>query len=357
MIKGLERVLENTGNPGLSELRLMLEELLGGNGAESRLIEEQMLRSQAHSARVYRLRFAINGRVSSMIVKLVKPQNMRRSELAAKHWLPAVGLGDHGPGLLASVTDRSGDCVWQVYEDFGDNELNCRQPDPDRVKAAIQLVVQVHTRFAGNPLLGEIRMYGRDLGIHFYESTVRDAILALEACRPPEQQRPLYERLRQRLYKVRDEFPARAQAFEEWGGPETLLHGDLWTTNVFVIPTSNGLHARLIDWDLSGVGPASYDVSTFLLRFAPCHRAWILDAWTEEVARAGWRMPPQQELNFMFETQELARYSNRVIWPAIGLIEDHAPWGWEELVMVDQWFEDLKPVLALEPEKSATSWA
>jgi len=76
MIKGLERVLENTGNPGLSELRLMLEELLGGNGAESRLIEEQMLRSQAHSARVYRLRFAINGRVCSMILKLVKPQNM-----------------------------------------------------------------------------------------------------------------------------------------------------------------------------------------------------------------------------------------------------------------------------------------
>jgi phosphotransferase family enzyme len=355
MIEGFDKALEGCVQSEMTALRGLLEELLGGHGAQGRLVEEQMLRSHAHSSRVYRLRFAINGRVCSLIVKFVKPQNTQRSELAAKRWLPAVGLGDHGPGLLASVTERSGDCVWQVYEDFGDNELNCRQPDPERVSATLQLVVQVHTRFAGHPLLGEIRMYGRELGIPFYESTVRDAIVALEACHPPEPQRPLHERLRRRLYKLHDELPARARAFEEWGGPETLLHGDLWTTNVFVIPGPNGLHARLIDWDLSGVGPVSYDVGTFLLRFAPCHRPWILEAYTEEAARAGWQMPPEQELNYLFETQEYARFSNRVIWPAIGLVQDHAPWGWEELAMVDQWFEDLKPVLALEPGRPAAA--
>ena len=357
MIEGFDKTLEGCAPSEMTELGGLLEELLGGNGTKSRLIEQETLCSHAHSLGVYRLRFATDGQVCSMVVKRVKSQNTRRSELAVKRWLPAVGLGGHGPGLLGCAAVHSGVYAWQVYADHGDNQLDHRQPDPDRVRATIKLVAQIHRRFAGHPLMGEIRMYGKDLGIHFYESTVRDAIVALEACHPSETQRPLYERLLQRLRKVHEEMPARLRAFEEWGGPETLLHGDLWTTNVIVIPTSNGLHARLIDWDLSGVGPASYDLSTFLLRFAPCHRHWILDAYTEEMARAGWQMPPEQELNYLFETQEYARYSNRVIWPAIGLELDHISWGWEELAMVDQWFEDLEPVLALEPERPAARLA
>jgi len=46
-----------------------------------------------------------------------------------------------------------------------------------------------------------------------------------------------------------------------------------------------------------------------------------------------------------------------VIWPAIAVGQDHASWGWEQLAMVDQWFERLKPLLALEPGEPATSLA
>ncbi len=355
MIEGLDKELQGRAQASTTELRELLEELLGEHGPEARLIEQQMLRSHAHLSRVFRLRFAVNGQVRSMIVKRLRPENTRRSELAAKRWLPAIGLGDHGPALLGSVPERSGVYVWHVYEDLGDHELDSRLPDQDRIKAAIKLIVQVHTRFAGHPLLGEVRMHGRELGVHFYESNVRDAIQALRAVEPPEQYRPLHSRLMGRLYKLRDELPARARAFAECGGPETLLHGDLWPTNVFVIPTDNGFHARLIDWDLSGVGPVSYDLSTFLLRFSPYHRPWILEAYADEVSRTGWQMPPEPELNFLFETQEYARFSNRVIWPALALMREQASWAWDELTMVDEWFEDLKPVLPLEPEQAVAS--
>jgi fructosamine-3-kinase len=37
----------------------------------------------------------------------------------------------------------------------------------------------------------------------------------------------------------------RAQALAESGGPETLLHGDLWTVNTFVMTTPRGLKRGL----------------------------------------------------------------------------------------------------------------
>src|SRR2546423_1614551 len=80
------------------------------------------------------------------------------------------------------------------------------------------------TRFAGHPLLGEVRLHGGDLGVRFYESNVRDAIYALEAWRPAAQQSGTRDRLLGRVYKLRDELLQRAQAETDWGGHETLLH-------------------------------------------------------------------------------------------------------------------------------------
>src|SRR5204863_4900726 len=116
-----------------------------------------------------------------------------------------------------------------------------------------------------------------------------------------------------RLQKLHAEQPARAEALAELGGPETLLHGDLWTTNTFVMPGANGPRARLIDWDHAAVGPASYDLSTFLLRFPSERRTQILDLYQEAVAPAGWRLPPPAALNLLFETAEYARFANRII--------------------------------------------
>jgi len=52
MIEGLERVLEDSGQRGVKELRGLLQELLGGRDATGRLLEEQML--QPRAMRVFR---------------------------------------------------------------------------------------------------------------------------------------------------------------------------------------------------------------------------------------------------------------------------------------------------------------
>ena len=343
MIEGLDRVLEGSGQAGVTELRGLLQELLGGPGIMGRLLEEQML--QPRAMRVFRLRFAVNGQTHSLVVKRLKPEIARRSELVANRWLPAIGLDDGGPPLLGSVAERSGVCVWHVYDDLGQHELDPRAPDRESVRTAIELIARIHTRFAGHALLGEIRLQGGDLGIRFYESNVRDAIYALEAWQPAAPQNGLRDRLLDRLYKLRDELPERAQALAKWGGPETLLHGDLWAINVFVIPAANGRRARLIDWDHAAVGPASYDLSTFLLRFPSEHRPWVLELYRQAVADNGWRVPGERELNLLFETHEYARFANRIIWPAIALVMDGAAWGAEALAEIEGWFEQFEPVL------------
>src|SRR5256885_12148106 len=117
MIEGLDRVLEGSGQGGVTELRSLLQELLGGPDIMGRLLEEQML--QPRAMRVFRLRFAINGQTRSVVVKRLKPQIARRSELAAKRWLPAIGLGGGGPPLLGSVLEPSCACPWPVHDELG----------------------------------------------------------------------------------------------------------------------------------------------------------------------------------------------------------------------------------------------
>src|SRR6266576_1238832 len=348
MIEGLDHLLESRGQPGLAQLRGLLRELLGGHEAEGRLIEEQTL--QPRGLRVFRLRFAINGHVRQVIVKRLRPEIALRGALIAERWLPAVGMRDSGPALLGSVAEPGGNCAWHVYDDLGPCELDTSRLDREKVSAAIKLIAQLHLQFARHPLLGEVRLHGCDLGIHFYDANVRDAIYALEACQPSSQQTPVLDSLLQRLSTLRQELPQRAEALDAWGGPETLLHGDLWHINIFVIPTAHGLHAGLIDGGHASVGPASYDLSTFLLRLPTQERSWVLDLYRAETSRAGWCLPPMPMLNFLFETAEYARLANRIIWPAIALVQDQAPWAWESLAEVDQWFKDLVPVLPCETE-------
>ena len=149
-------------------------------------------------------------------------------------------------------------------------------------------------------------------------------------------------------YPLLADMPRRAEALKEVGGPDTLLHGDLWRENAFVTVSSEAARVQLIDWDHAGVGPLTYDLSTFLLRFPSAERRWILDRYRKKLSGAGLRLPSERELNVLFETAEYARFANRIIWPAIAIAEDKQPWGWEALSEIDEWFENFEPVLALD---------
>ena len=348
MIEGLDQALHATGEPGLPELRRALGTVLAGSASSLRFADEQRLK-----ARVFRLRFNAGQHSQSVVVKRLDPIEAKRNELAAMEWLPAVRLAANGPGLLGASATTDGPWIWHVYQDLGDATLEGREGDAGRVAAAVRLIARIHSRFASHPRIAECRPYGT-FGISYFASNVRGALRGLESLRPPtitlsRSREALRDRLLAQLEMLLESVPRRARCLAEWGGPETLLHGDLWTSNTFVLGTPSDFEPRLIDWDRAGVGPMSYDLSTFLLRFSPAQRPWILDLYARSLENQAWRLPSTPHLNLLFETAELARYANCLIWPALAIANQGAGWGFAALAEVEQWFGTLEPVLAVEP--------
>jgi thiamine kinase-like enzyme len=140
----------------------------------------------------------------------------------------------------------------------------------------------------------------------------------------------------------------RAELLAECGGPETLLHGDLWTINVLVRSVAGGLETRLIDWDHAGVGPVSYDLSAFLMGFRPEARDAILSRYREcyeQSSNTTPRWPSRAEWNALFDTAERARLANAVVWRTLGALDGHVAWALDELAWYDAAFAALGPVL------------
>jgi len=345
---GVGDVLEARGEPGWAELGEALRALLDGADPAVRVIGVQQLK-----AKVYRLQLDAGAPWSSVVVKRLEPAVAHRTQLVAQRWLPALGLGDRCARLLGVAGDRAARLVWHVYEDLGDDTLAAR-PTSDRVRATVDLVAEFHTRAARHPVLPDVRRYGEGFGIQYFTANVADAIAALEGLaasgiEPPPEHAGVTARLLERLRGLTADTPRRARAFERAAGPDTLLHGDLWTINAFVAETTGGgaggrgggPRARLVDWDKVGVGPFSYDLSTFLFRFPPAERPWVLEYYRKAVTRAGWRLAPARELQLLFDTAERARYANRLIWPALALLQERADWGFPELAEVERWFREL----------------
>lgn len=346
MIDGLENALLDSRQPGLTELRRVLLEVLDGSRAAGRLVSEQNLKG----CKVYRLAFEVAGQPRTLVVKRLDPTVARRNQLVATRWLPAADMSQTCPVLLGVAAERSARCVWHVYEDLGDRRLDTAHPEPSRVEAAVSLIGRLHVRFAEHPLLAECRMHGHDLGMAFYTANIRDAIRGLEALQPPSvdpdtDQQALRDRLLRRLYTLLDEAPHRARIMAEVGGPETLVHGDLWPENIRAVPTRHGVEIRLIDWDKVGVGPVTYDVSTFLYRFSARERPWILDRYQEAVAPLGWRVTSTSDLSLLLETAEISRVANRLIWPCIEAVHAQATWAFDSLAEMETWFDLIEPAL------------
>jgi len=327
------------------ELTRVLETLFGEPGTSAWLVERQELKPD-----VYRLQIEAGGEARSVIVKRLDPGCARRNQLVTERWLPAVDLGGRVPSLLGIAAESSGKAVWHVYEDLGNEILETTDPDPESLEEAVDLISQIHTRFAGHHLLAECRLYGDDFGAGFFGANVRDAIRSLEALGPQavemaSKDAALRDRLLRRLFGLLDEAPSRVRLLAEFGAPETFLHGDLWTTNALIVPGHDGPEARLIDWDHVGVGPISYDLSTFLARFPVADRHSVLDLYRRGVGHCGWRLPAVRVLNILFDTAEYARLANRIIWPALAALDGQASWAFQELALLEQWLEELRPVL------------
>jgi hypothetical protein len=311
-------------------------------GRSVRLVAHERLKTDVH-----RLFVEVDGAERSLIVKWTDPVVARRCWLVARRWLPAVGLEDLRAPLLGVATERNGHRTWHVYDDLRGHPLSTERPVEDEVEAAVDAVARVHTSFADHPLLRECRLWGGDRGIYYYSANLRDAVIALRSLdldRRGADASAVRDSLLQRINRLQEQESERARALAAGGGPETLLHGDLWPTNAVVLADGGSPRVRLVDWDEAAVGPIGFDLSTFLLRFGSSHRPWILDAYRRAVDRmAGWQLPPEQELNLIFETAAQARLASLLVWSVAA--DDESDWLLERLAEMVEWLDAVEPVL------------
>lgn len=345
MIEGLKSLLENKNQQGIVELQAVLQDLLGKDVNGRLLAEEKLLRS-----RVYRLKFEIEGSVKSFVVKRLSPAKGQLERTAVERWLPHAGLETSAPPLIAAAAEKTGKCIWHIYDDLGDCSLTNYLQDTAIVREAIKLLARVHTSFVDHVFLSECRLLGENYDINFFSTCVKEAYRTLEIAKRNTDDGhtiglSIIDSLLQRLSKLYDNRAFYEVVMKEYNGPETLLHGDLWTTNFLIQRNSDNIHILLIDWDHIGAGPIYYDLSTFLMRFELKDRAGIVDLYQEAIGFTNWQLPGFEILNALFETSEYARLANATIWPAIAAAESQAEWAFDGLKEIDGWFEDMQPVL------------
>jgi Phosphotransferase enzyme family len=296
--------------------------------------------------RVYRLWFETATGPRAVVVKRQRPRWARANQLVATRWLPAVGLNAICPAVRGAYGEAGSAEVWQLYEYVPGEPIDRLDPDPARVNAVVDLLAEVHGRFAGHALLAECREHCDDLGIGFFTSQVARCTGVLRRIgsagfRQPRKQRELTDRLCDRLERLSRDWHHRVDASRSADRCTTLLHGDLWTTNTLVDARNGGLQARLIDWDHAGVGPIGYDLSTFLYRFPAEHRPRILARYRRAIARHGVRLSDDSTLNLLFETAEYGRYVWCLAEAATAARRGEA-WGFEEMAEIETWFAQLE---------------
>jgi hypothetical protein len=351
VIEGLNRILEGTALPGRDTLGALIERMLGGSSRlRGRVIAEEAIRREC----VRRLWVDVGDAQRVLVVKYLPLDGSLREQRVVERWLPEIGLARHGPPLLGTAGVLSGVGVWHVYADLGDRTLEGERVDPVALQAGMRVIARLHGGFVEHPLLGECRATGRDFGQGFFLSSVRDALRALDGLQPPraplpQEHRLTCARLRERLACLLEEAPQRMQALGELRGPETLLHGDLWPSNLLVDRSGE---VRLIDWDRAGVGPATFDLSTLIMRLPVALRLEALTDYRDAGGAAGHGGPERDDLNFLFESAECARLASGVIWPALEFWRRGEAWALDRLAAIERWFAELEPALPPEPDRA-----
>lgn len=300
------------------------------------------------STDVYRLTLT-TGQPASVVVKRLDPAAAHRDRLLVRRWLPAVGLAQVGPPLLATICDQGDHGSWSVYEWLDG-------PFPDSAVGRLaDVVASLHVRCADHPMLAEVRHHGAYLGWGAYVGQLNDAMLALAAVRrDPGARAHLAEvtltDLERAVALAQEQAPALLSLLHRVGGPDTVLHGDLWPCNVLAGPG----WLRLIDWDRLGVGPAIYDVSTLLLRLPLASRRQLLDRYLSQIAAAGWPLPTVDEVVFLSTALEHARLATLISWRVLDLLRAPAgtvaSWAGRELQSIRTWWHQVDP----RPEEKET---
>src|SRR2546428_13642568 len=131
--------LEERQEPGARELCDLIQRML--NGAVVSAAPTLDLKRLKNG--VYRLRIG-GDEPRAIVLKCLKPAIAQTDRLVMERWLPALGLTDHSPRLLAGAAGRRGGWGWDAYGGIGGETRNSQRKPPP-LSPALPRSAEPHT--------------------------------------------------------------------------------------------------------------------------------------------------------------------------------------------------------------------
>lgn len=78
--------------------------------------------------------------------------------------------------------------------------------------------------------------------------------------------------------------------------PATLVHGELYPSNVLVVPEQEPVRVCPVDWEMAAIGPGLLDLAALVGGFGKAERARLVEAYLVGLAGAGATVPPPDGL-------------------------------------------------------------
>jgi Phosphotransferase enzyme family len=209
----------------------------------------------------------------------------RREVETYRRILAPAGIG---PRCLAAVVEGGGSRCWLLIERVPGVEL-WQVGELEVWEQVARWLGGLHARFAGRA--GELRSANPHLLEHTagsFRAWGARAIAALEASRDARG-------------------PALASALERYGEvadalaavPRTLVHGELYPSNVLVVRAQRPLGVYPVDWEMAAVGPGPLDLAALSGGWSPDERRSIALGYLDGLGAAAW--PGADQDRFMAE--------------------------------------------------------
>jgi hypothetical protein len=113
-----------------------------------------------------------------------------------------------------------------------------------------------------------------------------DRAIEFQAGRPPDERRALAD-----IARRWDDVVERLVAL-----PTTVIHGELYASNVLVAPGTSPLRVCPVDWEMAGVGPGLVDLAALTSGWDGPHRRELASHYHEELSRNIGAVMPFDEL-------------------------------------------------------------
>jgi Ser/Thr protein kinase RdoA (MazF antagonist) len=214
-----------------------------------------------------------------------KPAFLYEPRRAVETYRRILGPSSDCPRCYAAIADAERARYWLLLEKVPGIEL-WQVGDLEVWEGVARWLGGFHGRFAGQTAeLRAMNPYLLDCGATWFDLWRGRAQTAL--ARSDDS----------RASELLDALGGYGAVVETLGAlPRTLVHGELYPSNVLVVREGGGLRVCPVDWEMAGTGPGLLDLAALAGGFKRRERGRLFSAYRSAMLELGADMPPQEEM-------------------------------------------------------------